>query len=558
MTPRDKMWGQLERTFDVLVIGAGIIGSGVAREAARRGLRVALLDQYDIAYGTSSRSSKLVHGGLRYLEQLRFGLVFESVQERRVLQRIAPHLVRPLAFLFPIYVGSKVTLWLLRLGMWVYDVLSLFRSPRLHRVLSPRNTIKTEPGLRAEGLKGAPLYYDCATDDARLTLETAIDAAFAGTVVVPQCKVVALHKDNTGRVARVEVEDNISKRRQSVSARIVVNATGPWTDATLALDAEGAAPLLELTKGVHIAVRHVKLPLHHAVTCFHPQDQRVLFAIPWGDLTYVGTTDTPYEGNPEEVHAELQDVNYLLAATRVYFPSYPLTTEDVVTTWAGLRPLIRPKAQAQKAPSSISREHEIYVGNDGVVTVAGGKLTTYRLIAKQTVNTLGKELRRRDDGKLPTHCSRTDRNPLPGAVGLSRHVHVVERVQQDSQGSVSSHSAHYLVEMYGQRALEIAALCAKHATLATPLVAGRPEILAQVYWAVEEEFATALSDFFVRRTQLFFRDVHHGLTALDAVTAMMSKLLEWSPQQAAEQQAQYRAYVELHQSWKAELSVSSP
>lgn len=541
MLARDELWNALNQEFDVLIIGAGIMGSGVAREAARRGLRVALLEQYDIANGTSSRSSKLVHGGLRYLEQLRFSLVFESVQERRILQRIAPHLVRPLAFLFPIYKGSKVKLWVLRLGMWLYDLLSWFSSPRMHRILSPRRVLAAEPVLKSDGLKGAPLYYDCSTDDARLTLETVLDAKAAGATVVTRCKVGAFQLDSSGRIIGAEVQDAHTQQRKAVSARIVINAAGPWLDAGL----------VQLTKGVHIAVPHAKLPLKQAITCFHPKDKRVMFAIPWGDLTYLGTTDTPYAEPPELVCADAADVDYLLATARDYFPAYPIATEIIMATWAGLRSLVQPKAKdPDRAPSSISREHEIKVANDGLVTVAGGKLTTYRRVAVQVVDTVAREFRKRGESISIARRSHTERHPLPGALDMGRVEQLVFELHRRVHGLLSLSTLGYLVDTYGSNATGITELCIADQNLCSPLLQGRPEILAQVHWAVEQEFATHLEDFFVRRTQLYYRDANHGLDALPTVTGCMATLLGWSPDQSARQQSEYRDFVALHQRWR--------
>ncbi|MEM1418691.1 MAG: glycerol-3-phosphate dehydrogenase/oxidase, partial [Myxococcota bacterium] len=378
------MWAALRDggPFDLVVVGGGITGAGVARDAARRGLRVALVEQRDLAYGTSSRSSKLVHGGLRYLEQGEVAMVFESVSERRTLMHLAPHLVAPLPFLFPVFESSKKSLLVIRAGMWIYDALALFRSYRRHVTLGREGVIEAEPGLRREGLRGSPLYYDCATDDARLTLETALDAAEAGAVVATGARVRRLVKNVRGEISGVVVESTLAGRDAgrtvSLEARVVVNATGPWTDAVRKLSSlpgKERRRLLRPTKGVHVVVDRAKLPVQHAVVCVHPDDGRVLFALPWGDRSYLGTTDTDYRGAPEDVAATGEDVAYLLAAARHYFPEHPLAREDVLSTWAGLRPLIAPEGAGLSA-SDVSREHEVLTDADGLVTVAGGKLTT--------------------------------------------------------------------------------------------------------------------------------------------------------------------------------------
>jgi glycerol-3-phosphate dehydrogenase len=381
------MWNQLGAPVDLLVIGGGITGAGIARDAARRGLSTALVEMEDFAYGTSSRSSKLVHGGLRYLEQYEFSLVFESVSERRILMDIAPHLVNPLGFLFPVYKSSRRGLWMINAGMWLYDGLSLFRSPKLHRTLKPSEVRTEEPALEATDLTGAPLYFDCATDDARLTLENALDAAKAGATVVTHARVTGFTKDERARITGVVVEDRQTGQLKQIRAGAVVNATGPWTDRTISMSAPQGA-LLRPTKGVHIVVDRSKLPVQNAVVAMHPKDGRVLFVIPWGDKSYVGTTDTDWTGDPADVWATSQDVDYLIDACRGYFPRHPLTRSDVICTWAGLRPLMAPPStEGNLSESKVSREHSIVVGQDGLVTIAGGKLTTYRRMAAEVVDT---------------------------------------------------------------------------------------------------------------------------------------------------------------------------
>ena len=292
----------IDGDFDLLIVGAGITGAGAARDAARRGLRVAIVDQDDVASGTSSRSSKLVHGGLRYLEQGEVSLVFEAVAERRVLQQIAPHLVNPIPFLLPVYKDSRRGMFTINVGMWLYDGLSLFRSPKMHESLSRKEVIKVEPSLRSEGLRGAPVYYDCATDDARLTLETLLDAVKAGAVVRTHTKVTQLVREN-GLVSGAVVEDRLSGEEYTIRAHVVLNATGPWSDRTCSLTGESAAPRLRPTKGIHLVVDSSRLNVNHAIVGMHPSDGRVFFTIPWGEQTYIGTTDTDFQGDPSDVYA---------------------------------------------------------------------------------------------------------------------------------------------------------------------------------------------------------------------------------------------------------------
>ncbi len=553
MATRKDMWDGLELPLDLLVVGGGITGCGVARDAARRGLKVAVVEMEDLAYGTSSRSSKLVHGGLRYLEQYEFSLVFESVSERRILMDIAPHLVNPLGFLFPVYKKSRHGLWMINAGMWLYDGLSLFRSPKLHRTLKPAEVKTEEPALDTKDMTGAPLYYDCATDDARLTLETALDAVRAGAKVVTHCKVVGFTKDERGRIVGATVEDTENGARREVRTSVIVNATGPWTDRTVAMSGAARGPLLRPTKGVHIVVDREKLPVNHAVVAMHPKDGRVLFAIPWGEQSYVGTTDTDFEGDPAEVAATRADVDYLVAACAAYFPKHPITHADVIATWAGLRPLMAPPSQEGMSESKVSREHQIVVGQDGLVTIAGGKLTTYRRMAAEVVDTVVNLLRL--DNRLSTRLepARTDEEPLPGAVGWPEdddHAKVASQVQAASAQRLGARTARLLVDTYGMRAIDLGRKVGKDAELAAPLVDGRPEVLAQVDWAVEEELAHRVSDVMIRRTQLYYRDRDQGLGGTERVASRMARLLGWDADRTAREVDAYRADVARSRRWR--------
>lgn len=554
MPSRRAMWDRLNEPVDVLVVGGGITGAGIARDAAMRGLKVALVEMRDLAYGTSSRSSKLVHGGLRYLEMYEFSLVFEAVSERRTLLDIAPHLVAPLGFLFPVYQTSRQKLWLVNTGMWLYDGLSLFRSPRLHKKLAPKEIAGLEPMLAQQDLVGAPLYYDCATDDARLTLENALDAVRRGAVVVTHAKVVGFTRDAQGRLDGAEVRDELTGEVRRVQAGCVVNASGPWTDAVLDLRGEKRdTTLLRPTKGVHLVVDRHRLPVQNAVVCFHPADGRVLFAIPWGDRTYVGTTDTDYHGDPADVCATAEDVRYLLDAANAYFPDAQLAGEDVVSTWAGLRPLIRPPENVNE--SATSREHEVHVSPDGLVTIAGGKLTTYRRMAAEVVDKAAQVLRLSGRRPQPVDAARTDREALPGAVGWPDDDDVtalVAHVVEISGARIPKAAAELLVRTYGSRALDLARRVAARPELAQPLVPGRHEILAQVDLAVDEEMAVEVDDVLVRRTQLFFRDHDQGLGCADAVARLLGEKQGWDDLRIKQSADAYRAEVARSRRWRDE------
>ncbi|MGN6105456.1 MAG: glycerol-3-phosphate dehydrogenase/oxidase, partial [Kofleriaceae bacterium] len=299
--------------YDVVVIGGGFVGAGLARDAALRGLKTILFEKSDYASGTSSKSSKLVHGGLRYLEQGEIGLVFESVSERRVQTRVAPHLVRPLPFIIPIYKGAKPGLELMNVGLWIYDSLALFRAPKLHRTFrGTKAALALEPQLRVEGLRGALEYYDCATDDARLVLENAIDARALGAECHTYTEVTGFERAADRRITGVSVHDRLTGRTWSVSCRVAILAAGAWTDEMIRrFEVPMDRPLLRRTKGVHIVLPRERLPLARAITLLSPVDGRVMFAIPWRERTVLGTTDTDFTGSADEVAADADDVRYL-------------------------------------------------------------------------------------------------------------------------------------------------------------------------------------------------------------------------------------------------------
>lgn len=560
-TSRAAAWRALTALrdeVDLVVIGGGVNGAGIARDAARRGLSVVVVEQNDLAFGTSSRSSKLIHGGLRYLEQYRVHLVFESVTERQRLLACAPHLVAPLGFIFPVYEGDKQPLAMIRAGMWIYDGLALFRHQR-HRHLDPRDLREMVPALDAEGLHGAPLYWDCATDDARLTLETALDATEHGALVVNWAKASKLERGAGGRIRRVRIESTIGEGSVEIATRGVINATGPWSDATL--DATGATQgtLLRPTKGVHIVLDAARLPLPHAVVCRHPQDRRVLFAIPWGDRTYVGTTDTDEAVEPGQVRASRADVRYLLAAVQSYFPRLELGEDDVVSTWAGLRPLISDgDTTGGKAPSEseVSREHKIMVGEGGMVTVAGGKLTTYRKMAAEVVDVAVEELT--GSGLLQTELvpSRTETDPLPGGVGFDgsegARGQLAMRIVETT--GLASDIATHLVGVYGSRSPQLATYVTRDVDAGKRLIEGRPEIAAQIDFAVDHELAATITDVLCRRTQISLRDHQQGLGALDTVAARMAARLGWDEARTEAEKARYRHEIELSRAWRTDPS----
>lgn len=521
---------------DVLVIGGGITGAGIARDAALRGFRTALIDKGDFGAGTSSQSSRLVHGGIRYLEQGALRLVFEASHERRVLLKIAPHLVRPLAFLFPVYRGARVPAWKLRAGMWLYDLLSAFRNVHRHRWIRLKRLRRIEPELRDRDLRGAAMYWDAQTDDARLVLANVRSAARAGALVANYAAVTSLLKPD-GRVSGATVRDALTGETHTIRALVVVNATGPWADQLRLLDDPASPPLLRPTKGAHVAVPRVRIGHVHAVTLFSQIDGRVIFVLPWGSLSYIGTTDTDADAAPDDVRVTAADVTYLLRSANAAFPNAHLSPSDVVSAWVGLRPLLREDDHAN--PSEVSREHKIEESAQGLLTIAGGKLTTYRIMAEEVVDRIAQRLHQLD-GRPQAPAPATGSTPLPGGEAADLDV----LVESARARGTSEQTARHLVAFYGSEAAAVLNLVDRDRALGEPMVAGRPEIWAEVAHAVEREMAMRLQDVLIRRLHLFYELRDQASALVNPVAHRMKKLLGWDDSREAEELHDYFRMVE--------------
>jgi glycerol-3-phosphate dehydrogenase len=496
---RESRLDRLKREeFDLLVIGGGINGAGIARDAAMRGLRVALVEKGDFASGTSSKSSKLIHGGIRYLQMGDIRLVRTACRERDLLRRcLAPHLVKPLAFVFPVYRGDPVGVIALGIGMWLYDVLATFRNIERHRMFSRARTLGLEPALRSEGLRGAALYYDCFTDDARLTLETILAAKEEGAAVANYVELRSFLKDD-GRIVGAMLADRLEGTAIGVRARCVVNATGPWTDHVRLLDDPTSKPCLRVTKGVHIIVPRDRVGNRQAVVMHSPRDKRVLFAIPWGAHDLIGTTDTDFHGSPDDVSADPDDIDYLIDSANWFFPRANLGTADVISTYAGLRPLVA--AREGESPSAVSREEEIFESPTGLITLVGGKLTTYRSIARKITHLVAKRL---GVPKAQRKSDRTRAKPLPGGCSEDPDRIVDELV---SRSGLTREQLMHLAQRYGSRTLEVLALAGMKEELKRSLVPGMPDIWAEAAFAVQKEMAVRAEDILFRRTHLALKE----------------------------------------------------
>lgn len=512
---------------DLVVVGGGITGAGTARDAALRGLRVLLVDLGDWGQGTSSRSSKLIHGGLRYLENMQFGLVMEGTRERHRQARLNPHLVQPLGFIMPVYKNSRHSLFKLSLGLWLYDLLSLFRTYRVHRRLNRERTLGTVGPLRSDGLRGAIFYYDCRGDDARLTLANALDAERHGALAINHARFDGPTIDPSNHlVSHAKITDMISGETFAVPCRHIAIAAGPWTD-TLAT-ALGHPPRLRPTKGVHLVFDRARLPIDVAVTMNSVDDGRVVFAIPFGNTTYVGTTDTDFEGSADEVSATADDVSYLLRTTNYFFPDAALVAADVQSTWAALRPLVRSDADTAY---KTSREHEIWHDERGISTIAGGKLTTYRAMAEEFLDAMLAAMKKLAPLPHLERC-RTHKVPLdPAATTWAKHADAIVRLAAETQGSLAE---------------KVAARIATHPDEAAAVVPGLPWVWAQVAVATDHEHAQTVEDVLVRRFQVFFRAPDRGLGCAERTARIMASRLGRDDAWVAAQTSAYAAYVDLH------------
>lgn len=520
-------------TFDILVIGGGITGVAVARDAALRGYRTALVEKRDFGFGTSSRSSRMIHGGLRYLENYEFGLVLECCNERRRLRKIAPRLVRPLPFLYPVYSDQKTGPIKLRMGLTLYDALGLFQNVQRHRWLSAEEARAREPILARAGLLGAARFYDARTDDARLTMLIARAAHAAGAIVANYAEVVGLRLAGN-KVQGAWVRDGITGREIEVRARVVVNATGVWVDSIRRQDTSYKGITIRPTKGIHLVFWRERLPSHHAIAFDSPRDGRHAFLVPWGQHTIAGTTDTDYAGDLDNPAADREDVAYMLEALNHNFPNAHIGEGDIVSTFAGLRPLI----YAEGGTYSISREHQIYRSPSGLITVAGGKLTTHRLMAEQIVDMAAQALAREHGVEATCGCS--TRRPLPGA----------EIVGDVAAWMADRDAQAHLVETYGSDAALIAAYAEENPELGERIVPELPYLMAEALYAVQHEMAMRLTDVLIRRTHVIYEVQDGGVERARTVAELLAPRLGWSAADVERELAEYERQVALTQAWR--------
>lgn len=518
---RTEWLEQLEKqAFDLLVVGGGITGAGIALDAATRGLKVALIEKKDFAWGTSSRSTKLIHGGLRYLKQLEFGLVHEVGVERAIVHKNAPHVVIPEKMLLPIVEDGSLGKTLSSIGLWVYDRLANVDKDERRQMLEKEVVADLEPLVRKDILLGGGLYYEYRTDDARLTIENVKTAVDNGAICLNYVEAVDFVYKENGYVGGVIARDNVSNQKITIKARRVVNAAGPWVDTIRKMDEEGVVgKRLHLTKGVHIVVPREKLPIQQSVYFDVQKDGRMCFAIPRDKVTYIGTTDTFYDTAIDRPRATRQDVEYILDAVNYMFPTSKLNVADVESTWAGLRPLIH---QDGKSPSELSRRDEIFYSKTGLISIAGGKLTGYRKMAERVLNFVAKTMNERSRSK-------TQDLVLSGGDFESSDAiqdYIYKTTGEAKQIEVKAPVIQSLVYKYGKNT---EAIINKGYELYGTIRDPQLRILsAEIWYSVNYEMTNNLCDFLIRRTGRLYFERPSLASIYHFIADEMASLLNWS------------------------------
>jgi glycerol-3-phosphate dehydrogenase len=493
----------IEEEFDLIVIGGGINGVAIARDASLRGLKTILFEKNDFGYGASSKSSKLIHGGLRYLAQGNLRLVKESLSERAILLNTIPHLVKKTPFIIPVFKGEGQPLWMIRLGLYCYDFLSSSDFPS-HRFLKPSEALSLFPSLRKDGLKGACLYYDAQMQDNRIVIENMLSASLHGAHMHSYSRVTELKKEE-GQIVGVYVEDLRGSPPQLFRAKQVVNATGSWTSFITALDESSSNLNVYPTKGVHLIIPTIHST--HALLLTAKQDGRVFFLIPWNGYSLLGTTDTPYLGQPDDVKVESEDIDYLLRALNAYFPYSPIQKKDIIAEFAGLRPLV---SQAKLSPSLISRDFQLTCSPAGLISIVGGKYTTYRLMAEKVVDQVIERLKR------PSRVSLCKTASTPLFELSAKDKSEIEKIDHPELPR--------LLNQYGSACLNILKIMFSDPHQAERICPYHPHIWAELTYAIQVEKALTVEDWFERRTSIAYTTCR-GLKCLEITSQYFAKLL---------------------------------
>ncbi len=531
-----------DEVFDVLVIGGGVTGAGIVLDATVRGLRAALLEKRDYGSGTSSRSTKLLHGGLRYLEQFDFALVREALIERSILSQVAPHLAEPFPFVIPIYKTSKRNYdhpLKMRAGLVFYDLLAGRYGFGRHKKLTPEEAIELAPQIDTAGLKGAFLYFDALTNDSRLVIEVIKAAHDRGAAIMNYTRVDGFLTDPDNWVSGAVAYDEPADCFFTIKARIVINATGIWMNETLKMDGEGRGKspvIIRPAKGIHLTVSADRLKVGSAWLIPSLTGHRFYFVVPWEGRVNIGTTDTDYDGDMDSPRAEIDEVREILGAINAYFPSAQLETSDVISSWAGLRPLISdPKA---KNTSVVSRKEEIIESLDGMISISGGKLTTYRFMAERTVDLAAKRLKERYD--ISSTTDRTVDVAVSGGLNNRDELAAMAKSVAASE-NLSEETARHLLFSYGSNYQTLVELMRSDERLRMPIIDGLPHLAAEIVYVTRHEMAMTIADALTRRTRLALIAGRQSLHCARTVGELMAKELGWD---AAEIERQIVRYTE--------------
>lgn len=520
--------------FDLVVIGGGINGAGVARDASARGMKVALIEARDFASGTSSKSSKLIHGGIRYLENMEFKLVFEALNERTRLFEMAPHLVHPLRFMIPLYEESRVGMFKMGLGMWLYDALSLFQAPEMHERLNAKESLARMPAIRSTHLLGSYIYSDAYMDDDRLVHETLRSANEMGALCANYVKATGA-KFTEGKVSEIQCEDQVSKEKFSIKTHHVISSVGPWTDELGQNLLKDWKKILRPTKGIHLTLPKHRLPLSSAVVMAAEKSDRIVFGIPRHDMIIIGTTDTDFKESPEEVTATPEDVKYLLSVTDHYFPGAEITAHDVIASYAGVRPLVYDGSSTE---GKTSREHTIIKDPRGITFVAGGKYTTYRLMCEQTVTKALEDFTFEERVKFAKTDTSLPLNSYTSVEAFHQAQGLADAWAQETGRPLAD--IRLLTERYGLEAEEILNKYSEK----------------YKYWQLEAAQAIDMTmclhmrDFYARRVPLFLADRNHGVKFMDEIGEVFQEKLGWNEARLKEEKHMLTEYMAHEVEWK--------
>ncbi|QCT74729.1 glycerol-3-phosphate dehydrogenase/oxidase [Macrococcoides canis] len=540
-----------EEYYDIIVIGGGITGAGIAFDAAQRGMKVALVEMQDFASGTSSRSTKLVHGGLRYLKQLQIGVVSETGKERAIVYENGPHVTTPEWMLLPMHKGGTFGPTTTSLALKVYDYLAGVKKSERRTMLSAEETLAKEPLVKEKGLKGGGYYVEYKTDDARMTIEVMKRAAEFGADILNYTKATGFTYDKKKKLSGIEAIDTISNTKFKIQGRKVVNASGPWVDEVRGKDYSKNNKQLRLTKGIHLVFDESVFPLKQAVYFDTESDKRMIFAIPRDGKTYVGTTDTFYNNDKTSPKVTQEDRDYIIDAINYMFPTVKVKDEDIESTWAGIRPLILEKG---KDPSEISRKDEIWEGKSGLLTIAGGKLTGYRHMAQDIVDLVAKRLK--EEYKLSYKESNTKHTTISGGdVGGSANFEnfIEKSLKPELYSYLPESDQRFLIKKYGSNVDKLFNIAhTKH----TAEVNGLPlAYYAQLVYSIQEEMVIKPTDFLTRRTGDLYFDIHKVEQHKEAVIETMAKLLNYDNAQRAEYTRELEQKIHEAKSPSVQISV---